>query len=306
MANVFIASTAEAPGFSSLLALEGFDVSAAGFDLSADAMLLEQQAADGTQLQLQGDFSDASPANWLVYSIDLSLDGAAVFSISNMSIGFEEFAGLSGADRERALLAGDDAIVAQGNATTQLHSYRGNDELLLGAGDDSVIGGGGRDLIRGGLGEDELRGAAGADRLHGNGGDDILYGGTGRDKLFGGLGHDELRGGGGRDRLMGGNGSDTLFGGAGADRLLGGGSDDILTGGAGADVFIFNDGDHTDTITDFEVGVDRIRLGQGADDLSDVDLVQVGDNVEVYFANVTVIVENTELAALNDADNFLF
>ena len=39
--------------------------------------------------------------------------------------------------------------------------------------------------------------------------------------------------------------------------------DDILTGGTGADRFVLNRNDGVDTITDFELGIDQIILGNG-------------------------------------------
>jgi Ca2+-binding RTX toxin-like protein len=57
-------------------------------------------------------------------------------------------------------------------------------------------------------------------------------------------------------------GNDTLLGGGGNDRLFGMGGNDTLTGGTGVDKFIysanFNNGN--DTVTDFEVGIDKIVL----------------------------------------------
>ena len=56
---------------------------------------------------------------------------------------------------------------------------------------------------------------------------------------------------GGDDTLSGGNGDDILFGGAG---------NDTLTGGEGADQFVFlaNSNSGNDTITDFEIGTDKV------------------------------------------------
>ncbi len=65
---------------------------------------------------------------------------------------------------------------------------------------------------------------------------------------------------GGDDRLMGSSSADTLSGGVGDDFLHDGAGADRLTGGAGADVFVFAADTSTDTITDFQIGVDRIDL----------------------------------------------
>lgn len=96
--------------------------------------------------------------------------------------------------------------------------------------------------------------------------DDIMTGGTHDDHFFGALGFD------------------TIDGAAGADTIFGGLEDDLLTGGTGADLFVFvrqadglvapldengnpinpalyadnGTGDGIDTITDFEVGIDRL------------------------------------------------
>ena len=53
---------------------------------------------------------------------------------------------------------------------------------------------------------------------------------------------------------------ENAIGGSGNDRINGNQVDNRLTGGAGADTFIFVDDGSTDTITDFESGLDRIDL----------------------------------------------
>jgi Ca2+-binding RTX toxin-like protein len=59
-----------------------------------------------------------------------------------------------------------------------------------------------------------------------------------------------------------GYGNDTLIGGSGNDRLWGMGGNNILTGGTGADeFFISRSVAGNDVITDFEVGVDKLVLG---------------------------------------------
>ncbi|MCB1425751.1 MAG: hypothetical protein KDJ89_08430, partial [Notoacmeibacter sp.] len=71
---------------------------------------------------------------------------------------------------------------------------------------------------------------------------------------------DTLAGDEGSNVLRGLDGDDTLNGRGGMDRLEGGAGDDIHTGGDGADTFVVNPGDGTDTITDFEIGVDKLDL----------------------------------------------
>jgi VCBS repeat-containing protein len=115
----------------------------------------------------------------------------------------------------------------------------------------------------GGNGSDSLVGTAGEDRLDGGNGNDVLNGLGGHDLLFGGNGSDMLFGGSGNDILLGENGSDTLFGGEGRDVLAGGNGNDRLEGGAGADIFQFGKGGGTDTVTDFQTGVDRLALESG-------------------------------------------
>ncbi|MEH2235993.1 choice-of-anchor D domain-containing protein [Nostoc sp.] len=109
----------------------------------------------------------------------------------------------------------------------------------------AIIGTSGNDQLGGGDPDDNIWGQDGNDRLYGNGGNDSLYGNNGNDTLFGGLGDDQLLGGAGNDWLYGGKGND------------------VLTGGYGADTFVLARGEGTDSITDFEVGRDKLGLSSG-------------------------------------------
>jgi len=89
--------------------------------------------------------------------------------------------------------------------------------------------------------------------------------------LFGNDGNDILNVDGGADTLLGGAGDDKLNGGAGDDLLIGGFGNDMLTGGQGRDIFVLEDPlsyaakfftSMTDTVTDFDIGVDKIRVYQ--------------------------------------------
>ncbi|MCC5645433.1 cadherin-like domain-containing protein [Nostoc sp. CHAB 5824] len=133
----------------------------------------------------------------------------------------------------------------------------------------NLSGGNGDDSLNGTAGNDSLSGGNGKDTLNGNGGNDTLVGGNGADILNGGDGNDLLQGddseesGNGKDILTGGTGNDTLSGGNGKDDLTGGTGNDILTGGSASDTFIFAALDGTDTITDFNDGLDYIGLSGG-------------------------------------------
>ncbi|MCC5898674.1 MAG: calcium-binding protein [Phormidium sp. GEM2.Bin31] len=79
--------------------------------------------------------------------------------------------------------------------------------------------------------------------LFGNRGDDTIIGGAGNDTIFGGQGNDVIVGGPGNDVLSGDRGLDTLTGGGGANQFM------MAPSGADRDV-----------ITDFQPGIDTIRL----------------------------------------------
>ena len=62
------------------------------------------------------------------------------------------------------------------------------------------------------------------------------------------------------DMIAGEIGDDTLSGSAGDDILHDGAGQDVMTGGTGSDLFVLSADGDADTITDFEVGVDRLDL----------------------------------------------
>lgn len=199
--------------------------------------------------------------------------------------------------------SGDDTL-AGGSGNDRATGGKGADLLIGGAGNDLLKGGKGADLMVGGRGSDNMRGESGGDNLDGRSGHDALTGGKGGDALNGGRGNDILQGGKAADTLQGGNGADTLFGGYGddildggkdGDTLKGGIGDDVLTGGKHADVFVF-DGvtGGTDTITDFEIGVDALAL-KHADIASAAD---VSGDLVLTFAGGGVLV----LAGLDTSD----
>jgi len=139
-----------------------------------------------------------------------------------------------------------------------------------------------------------------ADRVNGYAGNDYFYGRSGKDTLDGGAGSDtadysekttavkvilnkstnatvyvnnsaedtiknieNINGGSGADTITGDAYANTLKGNSGNDVLNGGLGKDVLTGGSGKDYFDFTTAlgsANVDTITDFTVGSDKIRL----------------------------------------------
>ncbi|MEO1523396.1 MAG: CAP domain-containing protein [Cyanobacteria bacterium J06633_2] len=138
-----------------------------------------------------------------------------------------------------------------------------------------------------------IRGTQRADMLAGNGANNVIRGLGGNDKLLGRAGNDQLMGGNGRDRLSGGTGNDVLKGGKGRDVIRGGSGNNRVTGNAGRDIFVLVQGTGQTRVTDFQVGDDRIRLGnnlrlgqiqvrqRGSD-----TLIQSGDDVLGVLENV--------------------
>ena len=165
-------------------------------------------------------------------------------------------------------------------------------------GKDRLVGTDGRDDIRGLKGKDTLEGRDGNDTLDGGDDKDELFGGAGDDSLIGGDKKDTLDGGDGNDTLLGGDDKDYLVGGAGDDSLVGadkkdtlygGAGYDILTGGDDKDLFAIESGEGEDTITDFELGSDKLGLAGGLvfDDLYfEGNTIELGDKTLVTLTNV--------------------
>lgn len=303
MANAYLQSLHTSPSLQHLFQLHPFR-NPVSSEIGDNRIVL--YAEDGTRLILGGSFSSADEGNWVIYALSIYDGSDTVISISSMALPYEDFFAASGNERLNMVFQNSDQVTSNLGSGLNLSFQSGNDAVTLGSGDDVVGGGRGNDTISAAAGNDTLNGNAGQDRLLGHSGNDVLNGGGGRDLLNGGVGNDVLEGNSGRDRLIGGSGNDTLSGGAGNDVLRGGSGDDILTGGTGADVFQFRANDHTNVITDFEVGVDHIQILKGARGMGGVDFEQIGDDVAIYFGNATLIVEATTVALMDDSDNFLF
>ncbi|WP_170559530.1 dockerin type I domain-containing protein [Ruegeria atlantica] len=73
-------------------------------------------------------------------------------------------------------------------------------------------------------------------------------------------GFETVNGTAGHDMLSGSILPTTLVGGGGDDILIAGSAATTMTGGAGADIFVMQYGAQTSTITDFQVGIDRLDM----------------------------------------------
>ncbi|MEM6352733.1 MAG: serine hydrolase [Cyanobacteria bacterium P01_D01_bin.14] len=197
-------------------------------------------------------------------------------------------------DAEGSILTGTEA------GETLIGSDADNTIDALG-GDDTAAGGLGNDIIQGGNGGDVLRGDLNSRSTQDGiaGGNDIIFGGGGNDRIGGKAGNDILSGDAGDDFIWGDDGDDILMGVTGNDVLVG----DNFSGGIGSDLFVFGNGDGTDTVLDFEVGIDRIGIVEGEFTFADVILTQDGMNTVLGISGETLaVLNNVQASALGEND----
>ncbi|WP_299969309.1 calcium-binding protein [uncultured Roseobacter sp.] len=240
-----------------------------------------------------------------------------------------------------SLTSGNDGSFFYSFAGDNVYGLDGNDTLKTHEGDDTLVGGLGADHLDGQDGIDTasyhlsgqgvivdldisggqiganggeevgdvlvnieaLEGSLFDDQLTAGSAGSILRGLSGDDDLTGGAGADQMDGGEGSDTLVGNDGFDTLVGGAADDSLFGGAGNDLLTGGIGADVFIFELKDGSDTITDFEDGIDQIRLSGTGLSFTDLTIIgQSGDAMISFGTDNVIVVTNIDHTILTEAD----
>ncbi|NJM96233.1 MAG: hypothetical protein HC800_02625 [Phormidesmis sp. RL_2_1] len=125
----------------------------------------------------------------------------------------------------------------------------------------------------------------------------MIYGGAGNDRIGGKSGNDRLFGDAGNDQIWGDDGDDILRGGLGNDILTG----DNFSGGQGRDTFILAAGEGTDTITDFEIGIDTLQI-LGATTLADLTL---SGNAILFAGEILAELRGIETSSLR-ANDFSF
>ncbi|MEM7211123.1 MAG: hypothetical protein AAF479_04375 [Pseudomonadota bacterium] len=119
-----------------------------------------------------------------------------------------------------------------------------------------------------------------------------IEGNASANQIIGNADSNVLSGLGGNDRLRGLDGVDTIDGGTGSD---------VLEGGSDADHFVFETGDGTDLILDFEVGTDVIDLTATGAQFADLTIVQSSLDVLVLYGSDVIRVANTTVAELDSA-----
>lgn len=136
-----------------------------------------------------------------------------------------------------------------------------------------------------------------------------MAGGSGKDVLRGGNGNDTLYGSWGDDTLLGDAGNDTIKGGDGKDRIGGGLGNDNLTGGNGSDCFVFGNNFGSDTVKDFDAGVDKLDFSNHSkfEDASDVmgAALEISGTVYIVDGSASIALEGVGLSDLSASD-FIF
>jgi len=246
--------------------------------------------------------------------------------------GADDLAGAGGNDTILGGSGQDQLFGDDGNDT--LDGGDDNDEIDGGVGNDLLMGGSGNDILKGTSGTDRFFGDSGSDTilyagsgnplaLSGNG---VNIGGSGIDTLTLASGATSFQtswlswysieifnGHNGNDRaigrvdsvdyvLNGGNGNDVLGGAGGGDDLNGGSGNNILTGGGGADTFIFSSGSATTTITDFEDGIDLMKINLGSFSFADAVVSDLGADAQVTIGGNTITLENFDHVLVTSGD----
>jgi len=223
-------------------------------------------------------------------------------------------------------ISGFENVIGSRHADT-IEGSAGNNRIEGGAGNDALKGNDGDDTLIGGAGGDALDGGAGTDwASYENAGSGVTaslkgfqfgsaegdaLGDTynGIESLLGSAHNDRLVGDNGANHIKGNPGDDILMGGAGNDTLDGGANgNDTLDGGAGADTFLFGSQWSHDSITDFEVGVDRLLYIHGDPSRLDFTASKVDAGVSVTWGQLhsSLTFRDKDLAWWATAEAVLF
>ncbi len=220
--NLFIGKSGYVGGFSTGIAMVGFDGSidnrgtiwsaGTGIEISATSPVGNLKF---TEIKNSGVIEGEAAI--------LNTSSDAVYLVNSGTIEGSAYAFLS---QSSAL----DSIVNKGTIIGDVVLGDGDDyyDGAKGVVDGTVYGGAGQDFLTGGSGADDIDGGADADDIDGGAGDDYITGGSGTDWLSGGAGDDEIYGGAHQDTIDGGTGADLMVGGAGSDLYLVDNADDLV------------------------------------------------------------------------------
>lgn len=270
---------------------------------------------DGDDLIYGGDGDDwlwARSGNDTMYggAGDDRLPGEAGDDVLYGGSGNDALGGSFGDDR---MFGGaDNDRMGAGPGEDILYGGNGNDGLAAGPDQDTIYAGDGNDRMAGSYGHDTIYAGAGDDRMGGGYGNDLIYAGAGDDVVGAGEMDDIVYGEAGNDLLNTATGNDTIFGGTGDDRINAGDGNDRMSGGTGSDTFVFNtfNRGERDVITDFEIGIDTLRMayisgGTEAVKLSRLDIRQWGEDTVISWKGHQIVLEDITATDLTTQD-FLF
>ncbi|MDY7051996.1 calcium-binding protein [Limnospira fusiformis] len=203
---------------------------------------------------------------------------------------------------------GNDFIIVSQLAAEQLAHFSASpfqNAIALLEGDDYLVNDNDAKIIYGNQGNDTIIGGNGNDTIFGGQDNDLLEAGNGNNILFGNFGNDTLIGGPGNDSLYGGAGNDVIIGGPGNSIISGDKGLDTLTGGGGANQFILqSSGADRDIITDFQPGIDKLRLPTGLT-FNDLEVRGAGANTEIVRSGEVVAVLNGVMSSSINSNDFI-
>lgn len=75
-----------------------------------------------------------------------------------------------------------------------------------------------------------------------------------------------------------------------------------MTGGSGSDLFVFDLGDGRDVVTDFQDGIDHIRIRSGAQSFADLTVAQSGADTVITFSDVSITLSDFDRAQITASD----
>ncbi len=115
---------------------------------------------------------------------------------------------------------------------------------------------------------------------------------------------DQLTGTAADDMILGAGGDDVIAGMAGNDILIDGAGSDLLIGGAGRDLFILHVDGQTDTIQDFERGLDQLDLSfiPGLYSLDHATVQSTADGARVSFRDEVLVLRAADGNPLTRTD----